>query len=208
VRGPSNSRIVASVDRSDSVFLTNEISPEVTCATWPHAPSGSRCGHEATARSVPQQSSDSHAGNGRAQQAPARFSCMWKRYVNWSMSDSGSPSPRPSPGGRGRSSGETRACIFFAGGKFSSPHMKWTPRFEYVVPERTLTARTAQTPHPNRRKVLLTHQSGPLPEGEGGGRVRRRGTPAYPRVSPDVVPIPVALARMYFQGRGSLRPLH
>jgi hypothetical protein len=45
------------------------------------------------------------------------------------------------------------------------------PRFESskdgVVSERTVTEHTAQTPHPNRRKVLLTQQSCPLPEGEG-----------------------------------------
>jgi hypothetical protein len=35
---------------------------------------------------------------------------------------------------------------------------------------------TVTTPHPNSGKVLLVHQFGPLPEGEGGGRVRLHGT--------------------------------
>jgi len=45
----------------------------------------------------------------------------------------------------------------------------------------------AQTPHPDRRKVLLTHRSDPLPEGEGGGRAR------FPGKRAEVAPTPWAL---------------
>ena len=38
---------------------------------------------------------------------------------------------------------------------------------------------TAQAPHPNRGKVLLTRPSDPLPEGEGGGRSRWPGFLRY-----------------------------
>src|ERR1700688_2128020 len=41
----------------------------------------------------------------------------------------------------------------------------------------------AQAPHPNHRKVWLTQQSGPLPEGEGEGRARRRGLRRLPQSS-------------------------
>src|ERR1700686_2571839 len=47
------------------------------------------------------------------------------------------------------------------------------------------TKRTAQTPHPNHRKVLLTQQSDPLPEGEGEVRARRRaGSSHQPLLTP------------------------
>src|ERR1700688_783442 len=62
----------------------------------------------------------------------------------------------------------------------------------------------AQAPHPNHRKVWLTQQSGPLPEGEGEGRARRHGLRRNlnPRsISTDSV----KLLRMLPEGEGSPR---